>query len=218
MNQRILAAVEKFKHVIWDWNGTLVDDVEVAVGAVNALLTEHGLPALDAHSYRREFGFPVRKYYEKLGFDFARVPFEKLCDRFAEEYNSKRAKLARLFPDVQPLLESARRGRKQSILSAAAQWHLDEITEHFAIRHHFDHVFGINDHFASSKLGRGRELIAASGVTAAETVLIGDTDHDCEVAGELGIACVLVADGHQTFERLTAVHHHVLEGRGRIAL
>lgn len=213
MNQKILGAIERFKHVIWDWNGTLVDDVEIAVSAVNVLLTENGLNPLDTHSYRQAFGFPVRDYYLKLGFDFDKVPYEKLCDRFIEEYNHTRAKLAELFPGTHDLLTSTRASRKQSILSAAAQWHLDEIVEHFGIKHHFDHIFGIADHFATSKLQRGRELLEISGIDGSDTILIGDTDHDCEVARELGISCLLIADGHQHHERLQAVHGNVIAGR-----
>ena len=213
MNQKIFDAVQSFKHIIWDWNGTLVDDVDVAIDAVNVLLSENNLETLDHQSYREVFGFPVRDYYEKLGFDFTKVPYERLCDRFIEEYNGKRANLARLFPGTSELLARVRQGRRQSILSAAAQWHLDEITTHFDIRHFFDHIFGIADHFASSKVARGHELMQASGVAAADTILIGDTDHDCEVASALGVECLLIADGHQTHERLTMFHANVISGR-----
>ncbi len=213
MNDRILASVSNYKHIIWDWNGTLVDDVDVAVGAVNVLLTENGLKPLSSEEYRAAFGFPVRKYYENLGFDFSKVTFEQLCDRFIDEYNVKRAALAQLFPGTLDLLAQVRVNRKQSILSAASQWHLDEITTHFDIRHFFDHVFGVGDHFASSKVDRGHELVRASGIAGRDTLLIGDTDHDCEVAREIGVDCLLISDGHQTHDRLIALHDNVIFGR-----
>jgi phosphoglycolate phosphatase len=67
----------------------------------------------------------------------------------------------------------------------------------FNIHHHFDHVYGLTDFLANSKLERGRQLMDASGIDRAHTVLIGDTDHDVEVAQELGIDVVIYADGHQ---------------------
>ncbi len=125
----------------------------------------------------------------------------------------KRAGSARLFPGVGEILKSLKVTRTQSILSAAAQWHLDEITAHFNIQHHFHYRFGIDNHYAGSKLDRGKELIEVSGIPAADTILIGDTDHDYEVAGELGISCLLVADGHQSPERLKCVSPNVISGR-----
>ena len=202
LNDSIFRAIENYDHVIWDWNGTLVDDVDLAVAAVNVLLLEHGLATVTATSYREIFGFPVRTYYEKLGFDFNRATFEQLCDRFAHEYNSKRSREARLFDGVNELLMRIRKTKTQSILSAAAQWHLDEVTEHFQIQHHFHHRYGIDNHYAASKVQRGRELVEKSGISPQRTILIGDTDHDFEVAQDLGIECLLIADGHQSAERL----------------
>jgi len=212
-NQKILSHTENYKHVIWDWNGTLVDDVDMAVEAVNVLLKENNLNTVCNGKYREIFGFPVKNYYLNLGFNYDLVSFEKLCDRFIEEYNLKRATQATLFQGVVPLLTEIKKSKKQSILSAAAQWHLDEITQHLNVHEFFDFKYGIADHYASSKLQRGRELIEVSNIDPKETIMIGDTDHDFEVASELGIACLLVADGHQTHDRLTRIHDKVIHGR-----
>lgn len=214
-NEKILKITDKYQHVIWDWNGTLVDDVDLAVDAVNVLLQESSLDSVNAVSYREIFGFPVKNYYEKLGFDFEQVPFEKLCDRFVEEYNHQRAPKATLFAGAKDLLQDIKAVKTQSILSAAAQWHLEEITKHFQIQDLFHFLYGINDHYASSKLARGHELIAASQVPKEKTILIGDTDHDFAVAQSLGVSCLLIADGHQSVERLRQfpAKYEVLHGR-----
>ncbi|HWU42023.1 MAG TPA: HAD hydrolase-like protein, partial [Bdellovibrio sp.] len=177
-NQKIIAAISNYKHIIWDWNGTLVDDVDVAVEAINVLLREHQLPLVTATTYRDIFSFPVKDYYEKLGFNFQKTSFESLCDRFVQEYNVHRAGLASLFHGVPDLLKTIKESKTQSILSAAAQWHLDEITKHFEVHHLFHHRYGIDNHYASSKLERGKQLIAASNISERDTILIGDTDHD----------------------------------------
>ncbi len=103
--------------------------------------------------------------------------------------------------------------RKQSILSAAAQWHLDDWVKKFDIHHYFDHIFGIGDHNASSKLDRGKELIELADVCPSQTILVGDTDHDLDVGNELGIDVLLVANGRQSYERLSAIHPNVIETR-----
>ncbi len=97
--------LEPYSHIIWDWNGTLVDDVEVAVTAVNTLLVENNLPAVTVEKYREHFGFPVRKYYERLGFDFGKITFEALCDRFVAEYNHHRAFHAKIFDGTFEVIE-----------------------------------------------------------------------------------------------------------------
>ena len=79
--------------------------------------------------------------------------------------------------------------------------------------HHFDHIFGIDNHYAGSKLERGRELIEKSRISPSQTLLIGDTDHDLQVANELGIDALLIADGYQSFNKLSQLHHNVLESR-----
>jgi phosphoglycolate phosphatase len=85
--------------------------------------------------------------------------------------------------------------------------------EHHGLTHYFDRVYGLKDHYARSKVERGRELIFDSQIDREHTLLIGDTDHDLEVAQELGIEALLIADGHQSFERLEPRHHRVLKSR-----
>jgi phosphoglycolate phosphatase len=213
INEEILKHIEKFRHVIWDWNGTLVDDLSVAVDSINTLLQENGLSTLTIEKYREVFGFPIPHYYEKVGFDFSKVSFEKLAERYVAEFNHKRAWQAPLFDGVTDVLRTIKSSKTQSILSAAAQWHLDEIIQHHKIEDFFHFRFGIDNHFATTKVHRGRELIKLSGVPAGETILIGDTDHDFEVAQELGISCLLLSDGHQSYRRLASLHDQVLQGR-----
>ena len=74
-------------------------------------------------------------------------------------------------------------------------------------------MFGISDHFATSKLARGRELLLKSDIPPHKTILVGDTDHDLDVGKELGIDVLLIADGHQSFEKLSGIHSNVIESR-----
>lgn len=209
-NQKILNHIQDFDHIIWDWNGTLMNDTQIAVDALNVMLAENNLTAVNTDTYKKVFGFPIRSYYEKVGFDLTKLSFEKLCERFVEEYNHKRARNASLFDGVNDLLSEIKKIKTQSILSAAEQNHLHEMTDFFGLQNHFHNRFGINDFYASSKIDRGHELIQHSKIAAAKTILIGDTDHDFEVAKALGVSCLLVADGHQSVERLLALTDQVI--------
>ena len=65
----------KVKHIIWDWNGTLLDDLDVSMAALNEVLKSEQLPlVLDKEEYRQYFQFPVIKYYEKVGLILPKPP------------------------------------------------------------------------------------------------------------------------------------------------
>jgi phosphoglycolate phosphatase len=201
LGDRILETVGPDGHVLWDWNGTLLDDVDHAVRTVNWLLGEQGLPSLDRERYRSVFGFPIRDYYVALGFDFERESFESLCERYVQRFMDGVLSV----PLVNGMEAELRRlkslGIRQSVLSAAEQADLDSMVRHFGLADVFERVYGIEDRLAASKVGRGRELLALLGARPERTVIVGDTLHDLEVAEALGIRAILVGHGHQCASR-----------------
>lgn len=208
--EAIFAITGTHGHVLWDWNGTLVDDVDHCVEVVNHLLDSHAMPMTSKQRYREVFEFPVVNYYERLGFDFTKEPFADLCHRFLERYMMGLRDLP-LVAGMDSVLRSLQaRGIQQSVLSASAQSDLDVMMDHFQLGHVFSHVFGIQDRMAASKVERGQELLRVTRSSPENTVLVGDTLHDLEVAERLGIRSILVSHGHQTAERLRARHHHVI--------
>ena len=75
--------------IFWDWNGTLMDDVDFTHSCLNWMLETHGYPQrYDLAAYRELFGFPIEDYYRCAGFDFARHPYPELAARFMEHYNA----------------------------------------------------------------------------------------------------------------------------------
>lgn len=213
VNQQILEFIKDYENVIWDWNGTLIDDVDMAVACINKLLPKYNAPTITAKKYREIFDFPVRKYYSHLSLDLEKNSFEEIRDQYVKEYNLNITLNSSLFPETVGLLEEIKRTKNQFILSAVSQWHLDSITAHFKVEHLFTERFGVSDHYASGKIARGVELIKHASLIPEKTILIGDTIHDFEVAKELGISCLLLADGHQSPERLKKVTPHVIYGR-----
>lgn len=199
------------EHIIWDWNGTLLSDVDHAVESVNHLLIEHGLPVLGKERYKQVFGFPIISYYEELGFDFSKESFEDLSEKFNNKYMDGFKELP-LVPATQTVLYNLKNQSKlQSVLSAASQWDLDAMISHYELNSVFKYVYGINDRLAASKVDRGHELIRIAGISKEKTVIVGDTLHDLEVAQELGIDVVLLAHGHQCATRLKQRHDKVIE-------
>lgn len=206
-----------YRHIVWDWNGTLIDDVWLCVDVVNAMLRERGLPLIDSDSYRSAFGFPVVNFYVHLGFDFARESFEQLSHIYIAAYQRRREECS-LYPSTREVLASIRAaGLGQSILSAYEQHMLDSIVERLDLAPCFDHTMGNDNIYAASKVARGRILLERIGLPPSQVVMIGDTEHDHEVASALGMDCILVEHGHHTRARLQRLGCKVLPSLDAVA-
>lgn len=188
----------KLSTVIWDWNGTLLNDVALCARLLDELLARHGYQPLgDVAAYRGVFGFPIRDYYQRAGFDFARHPYEDLAAEWFAAYTAARLHCP-LQPGARDVLRALReKGVRQVVLSASHEDALAAELAHFALRGYFEEVLGLSDFYAASKVARGAAWLAASGLNPAEAVLVGDSLHDWEVARALGTRCVLFSGGHQ---------------------
>jgi phosphoglycolate phosphatase len=194
--------IEKYKHIIWDWNGTIINDLDLCVELINELLIERRLKTLNAESYREVFTIPVKNYYAKLGFDFSQESFEVIGKKWMDEYERRKFECG-LYDGVKDVLQIINQfGIGQSILSAYSQHTLDEMVEYHGLTNYFTHIVGLDNIYAASKLHLGKDLMKRLGNGKGETLLIGDTEHDYEVACEIGADCVLIANGHQSREKL----------------
>jgi phosphoglycolate phosphatase len=197
--------------VIWDWNGTLLCDVDHAVQITNKLLLEENLPPTTVKNYKEIFSFPVIDYYRRLGFDVTKDKFLDLCERFNHHFVAG-VQSCGLQPGTEEVLaEIKKSGKIQSVLSASEQNILNHQMKLFGLEKYFDYVTGIADKAAGSKVARGHELMKKAGIPSADTIMIGDTDHDLEVGNALGIEVILVENGHQCETRLRKAHHTVLK-------
>ena len=189
-------------NVVWDWNGTLLDDVRVSVGALNRMLARRGLPEVTLEEYRARFGFPVRPYYEYLGFDFSRDDWDGVSREYVEDYDALAGEV-RLTEGVVEVLETLRKkGKRLYVLSALQEDLLLGMLERFGIRECFNGVCGALDIYADGKVGRGRGMVERHAMDAGKTLMVGDTLHDAEVAEALGFGVCLYSGGHNSRERL----------------
>ncbi len=206
----MIEKIVKYKHIIWDWNGTLINDIWLVVEIMNKMLKKRNLPRIDSKKYRDIFDFPVTKYYSKLGFDFSNEPFKKLTNEFISEYY-QRFNECKLFDEAEEVLEKIRdRGISQSILSASKEDVLIEKIKYYGIDKYFSKIIGLENHYAESKIERGKKWIAELNLNPQEVLLIGDTIHDYDVSKHIGCDCLLVANGHHSYERLTSLEIDVI--------
>ncbi len=203
--------LSKYKHIIWDWNGTILDDLKMCVTIINELLEVHEMPLISTETYKDVFTIPVENYYKAIGFDFSKKSFSVVGKEWMDEYERRKYNDAEIYPHVKSLLNQIHQnGQSQSILSAYMQETLEELVDHYKLRSYFDYLSGSGDIYARGKVEQGRALMNSLGLNKGESILIGDTIHDYEVAEEIGADCLLTAEGHQSYERLSSTGCNVV--------
>jgi len=191
-----------WKHIVWDWNGTLLDDTQICVQVLNELIHEAGLLPITPERYRDTFDFPVIHFYRTLGFPSGQENFEAISHRFIQRYHEE-AVGCPLQEGVTDLLQDLQcSGKSHSILSAAKQDTLEVAVETYGLKELFIGLNGARDIFAHGKQEAGRTWIRNLPWSPEEIVLIGDTAHDYDVAQAMGTDCILVAHGHHSPSRL----------------
>jgi phosphoglycolate phosphatase len=193
---------QPLEHIIWDWNGTLLDDVAACVEAINQMILARGLEILEQDRYRDIFRFPVKSYYAELGFDLKTEDWDGMAREFHRHYY-RTSQTAMLRPGVVDILKNMQsRGVPMSILSACEITILRRMLDERGIADFFEHVYGLDNLHARSKLDQGHSLMAEIGIDPDRILLIGDTLHDDEVAQALGCRCLLLRGGHQSDRQL----------------
>ena len=204
-------------HILWDWNGTLLDDTQAALDTLNIMLARRGGTPIAMDFYRDHFAFPVRPFYEAIGVCLENEDWDALAREYHDVYAEQPK---RLNPETIAALERAKAsGARQSIISALRQDLLEEITAELGVAKYMDRICGVDNLDGFGKIDRARELISAlqtpqtpqtpqtsqTSQTSQTFILIGDSLHDKEVADALGARCVLCGQGSHAAWRLRAV-------------
>ncbi|WP_327006512.1 HAD hydrolase-like protein [Dactylosporangium sp. NBC_01737] len=191
------------KHLVWDWNGTLLDDLNLVVDATNVCLATVGGPVITADDHRRDFRRPILDYYAHvLERPVGEVEFQLLDDAFHDAYRLGMADV-KLAPDALEAL-----GRWTGTQSLLSMFFHDELlieVERHGLGVHLVRVDGlpgtVGGHRKAAYLDRH---LQALGLDPADVVLVGDSVDDGEAATSLGATCVLYAGGFTDVSLLKA--------------
>lgn len=200
------------KTLIWDFNGTIVDDCLVGVNIMNQLYLNHSIEAeMTLSKYQDIFTFPIYDYYVAAGLDFSNYSFEDTAKEYMALYDCMfdTVKVKNGFIEVIEIFRQ--KGYHNVIISAARQEDLIKQVKSLGIDGYFDEIIGIADILASSKVETALEWKRNTKFANCDMIFIGDTIHDLEVANAIGASCILVADGHQSKERLSKAHNIVID-------
>ena len=192
----------KFDYIVWDWNGTIVNDAWVFVDVMNFFLKKKGLPQTTIDDYKKTFGFPIQNYWKTLGFKFNDKEFNKLNKLFIEEYQ-KRIFLPKLQPGIVDLIKKINKFKiKQFVLSASENSLLHKSVGFYKINYLFEDVLGVDNLNAVGKISLAKVLLKKNNLHLKKTLVIGDTKYDLDVAQALGCMALLVSHGHIEHKRL----------------
>ncbi len=191
-------------HIVWDWNGTLLDDLTLVVTATNASLASLGGGPVTAEEHRRDFRRPIDAYYSGvLGRELHPDDFAKVDSVFHATYTDGLGTCV-LSADALTSLRSWR--GTQSLLSLWFHDQLVPTVDRYALTAYFRRVDGLR-----AAVGGGHKAphlaahLAALDLDGPDCLLIGDSVDDAVAAASVGARCVLYAGGFTDRDRLAEV-------------
>lgn len=192
-------------HLVWDWNGTLLNDFDLTIAATNAMLASYGARPVTREEHRRLFRRPIVDYYaEILARPIGPAEFATLDRLFHAEYDKGLAQCALVAGAVEAMTEWAATGT-QSLLSMWFHDQLVPMVTRLGLAGHFTRIDGLRTGVGGG--GKTEHLVRhldALGMAGADCVVIGDTLDDADAAAAVGARCVLVSGGFTDTDRLAA--------------
>lgn len=191
----------RYTHIIWDWNGTLLNDVSASLASINDMLKIREMPPIDINIYRESIGVPIRKFYERV-FDMEKEDYSIIINQYNNGY-LKHLESCKLTDGAIEAIEYIRKnGSRQAVVSSSNNEQLCENIKKYGLDGCFEAVLGSADFYAGSKIDRAKAYLKKSGAKSENVLVVGDLEHDAEMAEELGADCVLLTSGHEHISRL----------------
>ncbi len=205
--------------IVFDWNCTLLDDIDLVLEATNALLAHGRKPLIDLLTYQTHITLPLQDFYQAVGFSAAELAsgFAAIQDVFHDYYEA-RVHTQRLRRGAVELLNASEAaGVHCLILSNHLEQPIRTQLERLNIHQHFAEVLAYADRASQfkheSKGQRLQRFMAEHGLRGADCVIIGDTAEEQHIAQALDMTGVALTGGFFTPERLAAARpQHLVHG------
>jgi phosphoglycolate phosphatase len=200
------------KLVAFDWNGTILDDVEGTLEANNRVLEHFGLPVITLEQYREHFRVPIRDYWIALGLDpeFFDQHSEEQEKVFLSNYEPQENKFHNR-SGIKEVLEFLKdKGIEGIIFSNHIVPHIETQLERLGIKNCFTKILARPLHGRDHQLKRFKDgflnnFVRTNNLKPDEVLVIGDTDEEVEIGKKYGYVTVALKGGHNSTSRLEAV-------------
>ncbi len=187
----------RYTHIFWDWNGTLIDDLDCSMKAVNCILAKRGRKPITKEQYYEYIETPIKRFYDHL-FDFTDITMEDIIVEFNYFYRQNICDFPLMDGAAEVIAELDKSGVKQMILSSSSNEMIVPYAKKTGVFDYFDHILGSSDNLVLSKIERAVNFIEENRLSPENCVLIGDTLHDFDTAQAIGCDCILIPKGHQS--------------------
>jgi phosphoglycolate phosphatase-like HAD superfamily hydrolase/ADP-ribose pyrophosphatase YjhB (NUDIX family) len=185
------------RNIIFDWSGTLVDDLPAVLKASNYVLTRAGQPEMSLEQFRAEFSLPFTKFYDR---HTPHVPMPQLEDWFHSSFKVAQASVIEL-PHARDFLEFCRAKKFRTFLLSTVH------ADHFKVQcgvTGFDVYLDRPYTDVWDKRKKIHDILAENNLKPDETLFIGDMEHDIETAHHGGVHSCAVLTGYNTLDQLRA--------------
>lgn len=190
------------KYILWDWNGTILDDLDYNYNIINRLLTGRNLQTISIEKYRAVFCFPIKEFYKKVGFHCESNEYYRLVADYQQAYETNIVKI-KLTKGIYDTIKTVNLlGIKQIIFSSCNKLtiqHQLPLYDNLAL--YIDEIVAQDNDFAVGKESLALNWGDKNKINWEDVMIIGDTNYDQEVADNLGCECVLISSGHQCLKK-----------------
>lgn len=185
------------RNIIFDWSGTLVDDLPAVWRATNFVLSQCKCTEMTLEQFRAEFCLPFTDFYDR---HVPHVPLKELEGWFHTHFREAQHSVVAL-PRAKEFLEFCReRGLRTFVLSTVHPDYYAIQAASTGFGEYIEHPYtGVWD-----KRKKIHDLLAEQKLEPNETLFIGDMQHDMETARHGGVLCCGVLTGYNTLEQLRA--------------
>jgi len=185
--------------IIWDWNGTILNDVDNNINAVNMILQKRNLAVITKEEYRRKIKIPIKQFYNDIGLEINDPEtYNLITNDYWKYYNMGYKNNTKINDGMENILIKLKENDINNYLLSATQHDkLIKQVKDKGMEIYFKDIIGNNNYEVKSKLEKAKELIKNENIKVNNTILIGDLISDYELAEELRIKCILYSNGHQ---------------------
>lgn len=193
----------KYNFVVWDWNGTLLNDLSASLNSVNDMLDLREMEHIGVDFYKECICTPIKGFYDRV-FDMDNEDYSVIIKQYNDGYLRHLDSCSLTDGAIDALEYFKSCGTRQIIVSSSNNSQLTANAQKYGVTQYFDAILGAGDYFAGSKIERAADYLAQNNPENGRILVVGDLAHDAEMAKKLGADCVLLTSGHEHISRLEA--------------